>query len=284
MESGAFTMWRLSIAYQHKNNTTRWAYYNTQEFWDYMDAYAAFIKKHSAYIDLYANIDVIDNPELTWRNQRYLEDKHKLRPVPVVHIGTSPNELLRYIRTRHDLIGLGGLAGSRVSRRIKQQWLDKCFNIICDNPKRIPRVKIHGFGVSGFHLLLRYPWWSVDSTTWLRCSSYGYIMIPHKRGNKFVFNIPPYIIGTSMKSSSRKKKGMHYTTISKKAAQIVKEWLHLIQIPIGKVDKEGKEIEEGVLTLYTHRHIANLIFFQRLIETLPPWPTPFKSIKRRTLL
>ena len=281
LDSGAFTLWTKAAEYHKKNGGGRWDYYDTDEFWEYVDAYAAFIKKYKVAIDLYANVDVIPNPELTWRNQKYLEKKHGLTPVPVVHYPTNTKWLSRYIKAGYKIIGLGGLVGSTMKKSC-QSWIGECFDIVCDTPDRLPKVKIHGFGVTSYRFLLRYPWWSVDSAAWDKIASYGGICVPHKRGGKFVFDVPPYIMKISMESPQAETRH-HFLTMCQAERDIIKDWLAFIKIPIGKLDKKGEVIEQGVVTFHVYRRIANLLFYDMMVKSLPKWPWAFRA-KEETLL
>src|SRR5262245_48519493 len=112
-DSGSFTLWTKAREYaQGKPEKRKWDYYDKEDFWKYIDSYAAFVKRYKIAIDLYANVDVIPNPELSWRNLKYLEDKHGLTPVPVIHYGTDLEWLKRHMASGYDIIGLGGLVGS----------------------------------------------------------------------------------------------------------------------------------------------------------------------------
>lgn len=281
LDSGAFTLWTTAAKWAKENRRSQWDYYDTDEHWKYLDDYAAFVKKYAAGIDFYANVDAIPNGELTYRNQKYLEDKHDLSPVPVVHLSQDSSKwLTKYIEEGYEFIGLGGLAG-KASRKARRDWLDKCFNIVCDNRKRLPVVKIHGFGITSYRMLLRYPWWSVDSVTWAKQGGFGSIMVPHKRGNEFDFSENPYQIAVSMESAKQKVLSEHYLTLTENQRRIVREWLDEIGVPLGEVGADGQVVEHGVLTRHTERRAANLLFFERLRAWLPEWPWPFTAETRR---
>jgi len=282
LDSGAFSLWTKAFEYHKEKGCGRWDYYETDEFWEYVDNYANFIIKYKAGIDLYANIDVIPHPELTWRNQQYMEKEYGLKPVPVVHYGTDLKWLRMYMDKGYKIIGLGGLVGSSMKKSC-MSWIDDCFDMICDTPDRLPKVKIHGFGVSSYRYLLRYPWWSVDSAAWDKIASFGGICVPHKRDGKFVFTEPPYILKVSMESPDRKSKRSHVLNLSKNEQKIIIDWLAEIDIPLGSLDDKGEVDEKGVVTYHVYRRIANLYFYDRMVKTLPKWPWPFKT-KRRKLL
>lgn len=60
-------------------------------------------------------------------------------------------------------------------------WLDNCFSIIT---KKKPLIKIHGFGVNAFWIWERYPFYSVDATSWLMGGKFRRL-IEFKK-NKFI--------------------------------------------------------------------------------------------------
>lgn len=282
LDSGSFSLWSRSIKYAEENKTDQWAFYRTNEFRDYLDCYAKFVQKYKIAIDYYANVDVIPNPELTWKSQRYLEKKYGLDPVPVVHFKTDLSWLQKYIDRGHDLIALGGLVGS-TSQDSCRDWIDRCFDLVCSTPNRLPQVKLHGFGITSYTLLLRYPWFSVDSTSWTKVGAFGSILVPHRRSGKFVFDQQPYTIAVSKDSPMTKDRGRHITTLSAAERRIVKDWLELIGIAYGSYDKDGTMIEKGVTSHHAPRRAANLLFFEMFRKSLPEYPWPFQSTRRKGL-
>lgn len=253
-------------------------FYRTMDFrssvMEYMDEYAAFVKKYKHGIDLYANVDVIPNAELTWKNQQYLEKEHGLRPVPVVHYRTDLKWLKHYMELGYPIIGIGGLVGSSATEGCRK-WLDRVFNYVCQGGT--PLVKLHGFGVTVFDLLIRYPWYSVDSTTWTKIAAYGGVIVPHKRNGKFVFDERPYIMKFSMESPTRENKLQHYLTSRPAEQKIIREWFDKIGIALGEMDKYGDAIKWGVITRHTERRVANLIFFESMLKGFRAYPWRFDS-------
>jgi hypothetical protein len=118
--------------------------------------YIKFIKEHEKYLEVYANLDVIGDAKGTFKNQKIMEE-HGLRPMPAYHFG-EPWKYLHYYVENYDYIAIGGVAQLGASPALSK-WLDDCFNIICDQPSRLPRVKVHGFAVTSLRLMLRYPWY-----------------------------------------------------------------------------------------------------------------------------
>ncbi len=276
LDSGAFTLLTSASKYAKKHKCSRWKFYDTKAFWKYVDSYAAFVKEHQIGIDYYAVVDAIPNAEITYRNQKYMEEKHGLSPVPVVHYGCKVSWLEKYLEEGYAYVGLGGLVGAASEAGVVS-WLDRCFDVVCDQPSRLPKIKLHGFGVTSHPLLLRYPWWSVDSASWTKVGAFGGILVPYKREGKFTFTKPPLTVSVSGESPKANDSGKHYLTMSRAEQKIMREWLELIDVPMGRLG-EGGEIEEfGVTTRHIERRKACLLYFEALRKSLPEWPWPFKS-------
>lgn len=278
LDSGAYTQRTQSKEYAKQHKCGRWDYFHTETFMEYMISYAAFVKKYAHAIDYHVNVDVIGNPKLTWRNQKYLEDLG-LTPIPVVHLGTDVKWLEWYIKKGYDYIGLGSPEGS-MSNEIYDKWLDRYFTLVCPAPKRLPTIKFHGFALTAYQLLIRFPWASVDSSSWTKIGAYGGILVPHKRminGKwKWDFSEDPYLMKVSNEAPDRKKQGRHVLTLAKAETAIIKEWLDSIEVPLGKIDKNGVATEWGVTTHHTYRKAANLLFYEALREWLPEYPFKYQ--------
>lgn len=126
-----------------------------------IDDYAKFIIDHECKV--YANLDSIGSWEKTLANQRTLEGLG-LNPLPVFHLGESFSVLDAYCNS-YDYVCLGGLAGD-ASDFERNKWLDVCFS-------SYPKKKFHGFAVTSERLMKRYPFYSVDSTTWNVLRKFG---------------------------------------------------------------------------------------------------------------
>lgn len=142
LDSGAYTAWK-------KGGTVS------------LDGYIQDIK--ASLIGKYSVLDVVGDPEQTEWNQRRMEE-HGLYPVPVFHLGSDLKHLRRLVDQGYRYIGLGGTVGARREKR--QRFFDECFG-------EFPGVQFHGFGMSDITLIQKYPWFSVDSTTWLVGRKFG---------------------------------------------------------------------------------------------------------------
>lgn len=273
LDSGAHSLYNIHA--RGKPARRKYDYFTTPEFWEYVDEYAAFVKKRAAGLDYYATVDVIFNPKLSWKVLKYLEQEHGLSPVPVIHYGTPMKWIERHVDAGYEFLGIGGL-GQEAQKVNYLAWADQVFKFLCPPPSRLPIVRTHGFAMTAYSLLIRYPWWSVDSSSWAKAAGFGGIYVPQKRGGRFTFSVPPYSIGISNASPKVKIRGQHYHSWTPLEKAIVQEWLEKIGVPFGKVNAAGEPVEYGVLSQYNARAVANLKFFEELCEGLPKYPWPFK--------
>lgn len=251
-DSGAFTLEKHARKWAKETGNSKWDYFDLPESYAFLDSYAEFVKEHQLGIDHYANVDVIGNPELTYRNQRYLEERG-LRPVPAIHYGTDVAWLKRYIDDGHDYVAVGGLIG-RINKEATRSWLDQCFSMMCDS-SGMPVIKCHGFGMTTFNAMLRYPWYSVDSTSWFRFAMMGLIFVPHSQHGQWDFTKSPFVI--------------HVHSITKGAkseASRVHQWLSDAGTTLDAV----ADIDDA--SGMKQRTLANTRFFHRFVNSLPTWP------------
>lgn len=261
------------------------------EFRRYCDSYANFIKammnKPGGREILFANIDAISNPDLTWQIQRFFEEEHGVKPVPIVHYGTPMSYVDRYLHAaeqenefgdmgpKYDLLGVGGL-GQGVSRHEYFSWADEFFTHICpESNGRLPLIKTHGFAMTSWELMCRYPWWSVDSATWVKLSAYGWLYVPRwSERHGFRFDRPPLMVNFSFRSPRKSERQKHYDNVIEEVRKTSDRWLDHIGLTIGSVDGEGEVDEFGVSSHHRARSIANLRYLIALQDSRPEWPHP----------
>jgi hypothetical protein len=247
---------------------------------------------------LTTNVDVLTNPELTWEVQRFFEEEHGVQPVPVVHSRTSLKYLERDLAAgRYDLIGLGGpgipARGEGILRCLKnyERWADEAYMLICPASNgRMPLVKTHGFAITSWRFLCRWPWWSVDSTSWTKLAAYGWLYVPpwDKKQERWRFDKPPVKIGVSRKEYNDEKQNQYWWNVKKKTVrEIGREhydtgnrhlrylcdlWLKHLGLVMGSYNDKGEVFEEGVSTTFRVRAQANCHYFKSLEESRPEWP------------
>lgn len=229
---------------------------------EYMDEYATFIKDNLIAIDLYANVDVIASPELTWDNQKYLENEHGLKPIPLVHYGEDFKWIVKYIEAGYQYLGIGGVSNKK-SLVLEGPWLESCFEIICSTPKRLPVCMTHGFGVGGTKSMLRYPWYSVDTTRWMMLGSRGYFAIPKYRNGKFIFDVNPTIVKVG---NTVQKWKDHLKSLGTAEYAVVKEWADFIGIDLEKIQENPASWSASYLK-----------FYEEFRKNAPSFPKPYQN-------
>jgi len=281
------------------------SYTDEPEFKKYLQDYINFLLDNEEILDLYVNLDIIGNPEKTWEIQKYIES-YGLKPLPVFHFGEDFKWLYKYL-DEYDYIGLGGL-GQDIS---KNKWIsmfgDPCFTIICPPPTYMPKVKVHGFAVTSPDMLIRYPWASTDSTSWVMYGKYGIILVPKKEQGKFDYTKSPICVGVSRRSPKMSIDGIHFLSMPPTFQIAVQEYLEEKGFIIG--DSTFKEvstdyvlqenenwcdrkrtpyvvesiIERGVCNDHKQRDHVNLMYFLDLERSFPQWPWPWKAKKLHRL-
>jgi hypothetical protein len=246
-----------------------------------LDEYIDFIKEKVAMHDnvVYFNLDVIPQKDEakdgapSYRN--FLKMKRAgLNPIPVYHGSTDIKWLKRYM-SHTDFIALGWLVGRSSPALIRM--LDHLWDEHLTDDKGMPLVKVHGLGVTSFVRLKRYPWYSVDSTTWLQAAIYGKVFIPHLRKGEWDYDNPPYVITMSSRSSKVSVKDAHLLTLSPKKEKIIRKFLDHVGIPFGKsktVEGEEVAVVPGVSNDYELRGALNAYVFNKFVMGLE-WPRPF---------
>lgn len=168
--------------------------------------YCNYIKKHEAMIVkddgvLCASVlDGIGNPLLTWQNQKAMEQLG-VRPLPCFHYGEDERYLEYYI-ANYEYITLGGMVP--ISNPQLFYWLDRIWEKYLTDGSGRPRLKVHGFGLTAQPLMMRYPWYSVDSSSWVQAAAMGNILFPGIG-----------IFAVSSTSPAGKKANQHLNTIAK---------------------------------------------------------------------
>lgn len=145
-------------------------------------------------------LDAIGDADGTWRNQRAMEDRG-VKPLPCYHYG-EPIEVLEYYIANYSYITIGGMVP--ISTPQLKLWLDRLWERYLTDEHGRPIVKVHGFGLTSLPLMMRYPWFSVDSSTWVQWAANGMVLVPGQVGQ----------VDVSNKSSRRKIRGQHMDSVA----------------------------------------------------------------------
>jgi hypothetical protein len=151
LDSGAFSAWRRNLELS-VIDYTNFVATNEDFFWEYIN------------LDVKPNINISFESSIkqTAENQKYMEESG-LKPIPVYHLNTRNYKVLEGLLEKYDFVCLGAIADLPRVEMLAE--IDKIFLI---NQKY--KKKIHGLGQTSFYVLSRYPWYTVDSSTWLQGS------------------------------------------------------------------------------------------------------------------
>jgi hypothetical protein len=127
-----------------------------------IDEYCEFIKQTG--VRKYATLDVIGDPIKTLENHNYMINEHGLKPMITFHMGSTIKDLDKLLH--FDYIALGGM----VMKGGKFGHLDAVWDHIL---RHNAKIKVHGFGLTNVEIIDRYPWHSVDSSSFKGCKRFG---------------------------------------------------------------------------------------------------------------
>ena len=105
----------------------------------------------------------------TLRNQSYLEKYATgCYIIPIYHLSDymSCRELIESF-LHYPYISIGGIVGAKDGKEYKDEFYSYTF------ARTTNKVKVHGLGITSSKELNRYPFYSVDSTSWLSSARYG---------------------------------------------------------------------------------------------------------------
>lgn len=233
-----------------------------------VEDYGKFLQKHGNDFDLIVNLDVIPGEfgqkavpydemiqsiEQGWYNYHRLVEMGipKKKLIHVFHQG-EPFSYLEKMVNEMEYIGISP-ANDRTTSE-KKVWLDECMRYVLNGNGK-PLVKFHGFGMTSLHLIWRYPWFSIDSTTWVLVGAMGGLLIPKTKFGRFTYRESPIILPVTMKNQPKEKK--HYFNLSEIEQSKVHRYLKDRGFDIKKVQDDGME-----------RDRANMQFFLDLEQTL----------------
>ena len=262
------------------------------ELRQYLALYAKLIRKCPTGTEtLFVTVDAIRNPKKSFEIHRFFYQEYGIWTIPVIHFGASLKDADRYLEQKPcDFLGIG--SGSRLtSFRTYVAWADIIFRHLCPaSNKFLPTVRTHGFAMTDFKLMVRYPWWSVDSATWVKLGAYGWMLVPHWKAGGWRFDIQPLLINVSrrdgklsrlrmthrrhVKAAAGHRRGRHIDSSAPASFETVERWLKALGIPLGKYDRAGNITEIGAVSDGTVRGLANLCYYKIFEETLPTWPFP----------
>ena len=146
-------------------------------------------------------------------------------------------------------------------------WLDNCMKHVLDE-KGYPKVKFHGFAATSSRLMTRYPWYSVDSASWIRCSAYGNIYIPVLNRGVPDYTKTQAVIALSDRTLYKKN---HFRNQTIKTQHMIRDWVSSLGFCIDDLGQNNLP-----------RFSFNARFFQLVEQSRPEWPWAMNG-RRNTL-
>ncbi len=121
--------------------------------------------------------DIAASAEKGWENMLYLESKG----LKVIHIFHQHEDfaVLDRLRNHSDYIGIS--PANDVSQAEKDRWLREVFSTIKGT------IKTHGFAVTSAKQVFGYPFYSVDSSSWIAPARFGRVSVLDERYNVKAF-------------------------------------------------------------------------------------------------
>ena len=164
-----------------------------------LDGYCDYILRNSDILTVSSVLDGIGDPLQTYKNQAAMEARG-VKALPCFHYGEDERYLEHYV-ANYPYITLGGMVP--INKEQLTYWLDRIWSKYLTDKDGMPKLKVHGFGLTRVGLMARYPWYSVDSSSWVQSAGRGGIMIP-EYGTVFI----------SDNSPAAKEEGRHFNTFS----------------------------------------------------------------------
>ncbi len=134
-----------------------------------VESYARYINHYK--IKVAFNLDVI-SVETTLKNQEYLNKHTNCYIIPVYHYSDFNNRknrnLIKQYAKQYPYISIAGMGCKEIDERNK--FYEHCFSVCKDD------VKIHGLASTAIDIMDRFPFYSVDSSSWLNAVRFGNYM------------------------------------------------------------------------------------------------------------
>jgi hypothetical protein len=205
-----------------------------------------FLLERGKDFDFYVNLDIIMSAEKSIEVQKIME-REGLTPLPVFHLN-EPWEYWKRYADSYSYIGLGGL-GQDIPMERFMPFGDKAFKYIMDKGR--PRVKVHGFAVNAVAMLKRFPYYSVDASSWTTFARNGVICIPvpiwkNRNVIGFTYLKPPYAVPVGDRSMHKTK---HLTNQFELPKRVIEQYIR----DCGFEPEQAKE--------YWVRDIINIKFY-----------------------
>ena len=184
-------------------------------------------------------LDAIGDAQGTYENQMAME-RLGVRPLPCFHYNEDTRYLDWYV-ANYSHITLGGMVPISTPQLL--MWLDRIWEKHLIDGAGRPKIKVHAFGVTTPVLMRRYPWYSVDSSSWVQMAATGNIFINERA------------LSVSSTSPARKIANQHFDNMVEEHQQAIR----------CIVEERGFTIER-LQNEYISRWVYNLMAFTEMNE------------------
>ena len=135
--------------------------------WDeYIGQYVKCIKETNQKYFFELDVDFTVGIERVEEFRDRIEQAVGRATIPVWHKSRGKEYWLRLVE-EYDYVSIAGFASKHIKRR-EHKYLTWFLETARKN-----NCKVHGLGFTGFAAMHKYPFYSVDSTSWLSCAKFG---------------------------------------------------------------------------------------------------------------
>ena len=153
LDSGAFSAWSKGVKIDP-------------------NALCDFIEEHKP--EFAIQLDTIGDAEASWHN--FVDMDKRVDVLPVIHSGATDFQIRRVLNSK-EYICLGAISTMQSNKDSLKKWIDHIFAF-----PEIRNKKIHALGIMSEDILLRYPFYSADSSSALSAVRY-----PVNPDDKYLF-------------------------------------------------------------------------------------------------
>jgi hypothetical protein len=229
-----------------------------------IDRLVFFLLIWNELFELCLSLDIIDYDEdfggggKSYENWQYIR-RYVRDIVPVYHRGKDLKFLESYLR-ESKYMGVGGLAEAHAKKR--DELLGHLWQTDLLDHTGKPRAKIHGLGLTSTILVAKWPWYSVDSTSWAIDAAYRIILVPQKSGSEYDYSKQPIRVSVTPRISRRHPN--HIDKLPVEKALHVMEYLEKMGFRLGKGYEWEPNRELGLCNDRTMRYQINAVYYSEM--------------------
>jgi len=264
IDSGAHGMWGKFFAAKTSEGVkvtgkaawdgADYSFLHTREFTQYLETYIDFCRNRGKLLEFYVALDVVNNPAESRRVYKQMLTAG-VRPLPVYHYGEDESVLEEYLH-HTDYVGYTG--PHHVGQKDGYvEHSDAIWKKYFLDSKGKPRIKVHGFAMTNFDYMARWPWYSVDSTSAFTQARTGACLYP--KTSRYVKEGLDYYASpiTMCHTERRGDSARPYARLPQAAQSVIHEHLDRVGVT-----------EEQVAEDYRYRDRVNLYFMNQQIKAI----------------